>query len=581
MSSLSMNVPTSMINNAVDIVTHAAAENDPQEALRILLNECIAATQSVAGRLFLLNLAESAYVEFYRSQSLPTRSEPISLLVRGTGETDDSLREVIRERSAKAFSYEHQDARSIACGYRARLIVPILRDGTCLGMIDLGSDKSDHFGPSHIDLVRTAAGLALLLCEKEDVLILLKALPRPIDFRQPFDSFLDDLMLLIVEASGMPLIALREWQPRDDTLTCLKSYGFDGQPQEELSIHPVSQYRSFQKAIQTRKTVVERSLDTDDARRLITNLRLNNVKSFVVVPVLIGTTVFGTLSFAVSCEHDYTTLEQRGLESIANAVGVAISNYRHFHLLEERLFDEARTSAAILAVDVAQATRHEARNHLQAAKELLVIMEDDVNALPAKYKEPIAKLLPELTEQLNNSLRSLDKIKMVTKPPEQERTSLKIEEVWHEAFSLVQGRLESYNISYRVQGTATAIVASDYMKHAFLQLILNSIDAFRDTKKRGRLIEVRIETPAARAGDIMMRYSDNATGIEFAKLKTFTAEGARPTSDIFAQGATSKINGSGYGLYLARKILDEHKGSIDLIDHRNGVVFQLKLPKED
>jgi len=70
--------------------------------------------------------------------------------------------------------------------------------------------------------------------------------------------------------------------------------------------------------------------------------------------VLVGKDIFGTLSFAVLCDHEYTTLEQQGLQTIANATGVAISNYRNFYIAQERLFEHAKIGAAITTVDVAQ-----------------------------------------------------------------------------------------------------------------------------------------------------------------------------------------------------------------------------------
>jgi len=40
---------------------------------------------------------------------------------------------------------------------------------------------------------------------------------------------------------------------------------------------------------------------------------------------------------------------------------------------------------------------------------------------------------------------------------------------------------------------------------------------------------------------------------------------------------TSKKMGSGYGLWLVRRVMTYHRGSIDLRDIRHGAVFELTL----
>ncbi len=48
---------------------------------------------------------------------------------------------------------------------------------------------------------------------------------------------------------------------------------------------------------------------------------------------------------------------------------------------------------------------------------------------------------------------------------------------------------------------------------------------------------------------------------------------------IFLPKVSSKKGlGSGWGLYLVRRAIDMHKGSIDLIDRRNGCMTRIVLP---
>lgn len=115
--------------------------------------------------------------------------------------------------------------------------------------------------------------------------------------------------------------------------------------------------------------------------------------------------------------------------------------------------------------------------------------------------------------------------------------------------------------------------------HAFLNLIMNSIDAFSAYgKRRNRKIEVRI-MPSNYA-EVSLTYTDNAAGIDSSKIYCNGVNSEIPLKElIFQPGITSKKDqGSGFGLYLVRQILTEHGGSIDLISHRNGVQFKIILP---
>jgi signal transduction histidine kinase len=148
----------------------------------------------------------------------------------------------------------------------------------------------------------------------------------------------------------------------------------------------------------------------------------------------------------------------------------------------------------------------------------------------------------------------------------------------------VAGRLESDKIADHWQGPSDLQVwaVRDRLRHIFLNLLLNSIDAFQDSRARGRRIDVTVERPASRANNMIITYHDNASGINPSRLYVPDEYTDDPvTQQVFGAAVTSKDEGSGYGLWLARKVATEHGGSIDLLDYRNGVTFVIRLPKPD
>jgi C4-dicarboxylate-specific signal transduction histidine kinase len=103
------------------------------------------------------------------------------------------------------------------------------------------------------------------------------------------------------------------------------------------------------------------------------------------------------------------------------------------------------------------------------------------------------------------------------------------------------------------------------LQQVILNLVVNGIDAMKDTPAENRIISIR----TLRAGKFAeLSVSDRGPGIPEDKLK-----------EIFEPFFTSKAEGMGMGLSIARTIIEAHQG---LISARNrdhgGASFRIKLP---
>jgi signal transduction histidine kinase len=239
---------------------------------------------------------------------------------------------------------------------------------------------------------------------------------------------------------------------------------------------------------------------------------LEKVQSFVAIPVRVGTGIFGVLSFAASCEYEYSPVEWRGFESIANGIGVAITNYRHFNDATNDLARHSEIAVAITAIEIAQAARHEARGILDDCQHQIAIVKSSSNKKVADVDDDLSKV----SGDLRKIHEALQKIKSASKPPVKELARVSLKRTWDEARSLVLGRLGDLGISAFYEGPDIEIeMYSDWFRQVYVNLLLNSIDAYRERSgKRGRRINLRVESPAERAQVVSMRYTDNATGIE-------------------------------------------------------------------
>jgi signal transduction histidine kinase len=424
------------------------------------------------------------------------------------------------------------------------------------------------------------AAVAILVLEKEASIEFFKQVQRPIDFHQPMQEFFDDILLLMATATRMPFIALREEEDEGRALRCIAQYGFPVEP-SVLDLEPLTEFPTFLRAFRERKTIIEPAMDQEHLQNLRARPELKDVQSFVVTPVLVGTRTFGTLSFAASCRYSYSNLEVSAFESLANAVGTSVTNYRNAQRVGEIFTENAKLSVSITALEVAQSARHEARGRIEDAQALLALART-LAGKPKEREQELKEKLNDIGASLQEIAKAMDKIRDVSKLPARTLAKVSVKQVWQEAIAIVSGKLTTGRVACAPPDKDADIEAyADLLRHAFLNLLLNSIDAFENkVARRGRRIDVTIE-PRLEARDIRIRYSDNAGGIDPSKLTVPSEiDGALPLERlIFEPGVTSKEGGSGYGLFLVRRILDQHKGSIDLIDHRAGVVFEIALPK--
>jgi signal transduction histidine kinase len=556
----------------VDTLGRAAQSDDPSEVLRALLEQISAHTGATSGDLYLLDLSKSGFARAFSTNGndhrapdwLPLGSATRARLDSATRTVLETMQPVRGEQSATDASFR-------------TLLVPISRENACLGLISLSTNGA--FEEAHVPAVQIVAQLAAYHLETHYTLRLLTVMEKPINYHQSRDEFLDDLMLRAAEASGFPYIVLRELDKDGSSLECIRFFGFSNVTLADLHLTPLSDYPLFEAAIVGRGTRVLAGNVAQSGTVIGELAESEGVERVVVVPIIVGADVFGTASFSIACDHDITRLQQRGLEAIANSIGGAIASYRNMGLANEVFFERAKAAAAFTTVDVAQAARHEARNYVHNAQTNMLTLSKMVGkSSSSKGKPDIASLIDDVFNDLGNIDIALDKIKAITKPVDHAREAYELSRLWQEAFDLVGGRLHAMNVRYTIRGSVLVDCIPDLLRHGFLQLVLNSIDSFKASgKKRGHAISVTIERP--NEDQVFMRYTDNGIGLDIAGLMGRDFQGTPKVTDIFLPGVTTKEGGSGYGLYLVRRALAEHHGSIDLCDYRNGMSFDIVLTR--
>lgn len=171
--------------------------------------------------------------------------------------------------------------------------------------------------------------------------------------------------------------------------------------------------------------------------------------------------------------------------------------------------------------------------------------------------------IPEEVDRLNVILGGyLDFARPITNEREHKKTDLK---------ELVQELLKQSRTDFAQDKIEFDLVADERefpvlddgigLRQAILNLILNA----RDTYKEGGMIRIEI---ASNADKQVLRIVDHGGGIRKEVKRK-----------VFEPFATTKAKGSGLGLYVARKIIEQNGGSLELKDnHEGGATAEIILP---
>ena len=166
-------------------------------------------------------------------------------------------------------------------------------------------------------------------------------------------------------------------------------------------------------------------------------------------------------------------------------------------------------------------------------------------------------------------------------------------DVWNDAVYLMSNRLEAAGIKITAPPPSSGGGFNDYfyvdwLKEAFLNLLLNSLNAFSDRPKHNRWIRLDLRDDYEKATHYRFDYSDSAGGLITTKIQVPEAvrldnPTLRLQELIFLPKVSSrKGNGVsvGWGLYLVRQAINGvHHGSVRCTNGKDGCIFEFEIPK--
>jgi signal transduction histidine kinase len=218
------------------------------------------------------------------------------------------------------------------------------------------------------------------------------------------------------------------------------------------------------------------------------------------------------------------------------------------------LHQEKMAAFGLLAAGIA----HEVGNPLTSISSLVQMLQRRDGDLYSREK------LTLVSGQLQRIQTTLRELVNFSRPASTEQTRVSIGEVVEEALNIAKyyQRTRGRVIEARLPPRLPPLFGvRDQLVQVLLNLVLNAIDA---TDKGGR-IEITAES---RAGELLISVRDTGSGIAANNLDR-----------LFQPYFTTKKHGTGLGLFVTRKLVTDHGGTVECESHPgDGTVFRLRLP---
>ena len=240
--------------------------------------------------------------------------------------------------------------------------------------------------------------------------------------------------------------------------------------------------------------------------------------------------------------------------------------------LKERFFDPAverelrrervsmQTEKQASIDELSSSIAHEIRNPIAAAKSLVQQMgEDPTSVENVEYAKVALEELDRVEHRVSHLLK-------YAKEEELSFAHVNLATVVDSALTQLRAKLDAAKIAVTRNYIAGPTVSADAdkLRGVFVNVIDNAIDALGGVAE-GRRIDLFLENGA---GAATVRVRDNGCGIPAEKLER-----------IFNPFFSTKETGTGLGMAIAKKIVEAHEGTIDVVSEPGrGSEFKVTLP---
>lgn len=271
---------------------------------------------------------------------------------------------------------------------------------------------------------------------------------------------------------------------------------------------------------------------------------LKELEAFAVIPLISKNQLFGLIVLG-EYRSEMGEEELKLLGALSSQFSIAIENSL---LIEEKLEDQKQllqTDKLKSLGTIAAGMAHEIKNPLTVISGLAKIVKERHFEKDDEFFNDFDEMVPR---QLDRIKKIAEGLSQYGKRAKSEKKLVNLNNILEEVIKLFESKCKKSGIKIEKNFNSLNLIEADpeQMQQVFTNLILNAIEAMEQGAR-----ELKIESRIVDGNKIAVYISDTGHGIPKDKLK-----------DIFEPFYTTKEQGSGLGLSIVKKIVEEHGGRI-------------------
>jgi signal transduction histidine kinase len=240
--------------------------------------------------------------------------------------------------------------------------------------------------------------------------------------------------------------------------------------------------------------------------------------------------------------------------------------FRHLELQEKN----ARLDQMAYVGTLASGLAHEIRNPLSAMNVNLEVIREELAEVPdeiAGHTSELSRRVQDEVTRLNSTLTNFLDFAL---PRKEGYSQFPLRGLVEDLLEIYAEQMKAHGITFELESPpapSTTVEADRHLLHrAIRNILVNAIQILSGSVKKS----IRLQISQRPKDHILLAISDSGPGIPATDL-----------ARIFDVFYTTRKGGSGFGLAIARKILQEHQGRLWAENNSDslGATFYLELPR--
>ncbi len=549
----------------------------PTEIMRLVLDEVVRWTAADGAVLYILDSATNVLEPKLWRGTTPSL-ERIDLL-----ESDNLLVEVVRTGQLRQCHEGESSGLEARDKTSCRLSIPLVAGDETLGAIDIFARRQQSFDPDTREFLSTLASLAAQVLRNavthEELEQHYREISLLYEIQQEMASTLDynSVLKLIVhrtkqifDAAECTIRLLEERNGRLFIRVVASSgeqfIGPEAVPFEESHVdHPVI----------GGEMIYMEDVRVDPQFRWRDEAARAGVVSMICAPLVARRRTIGTIRLYTAERREFDLSERKILLAIAGMAAQAIENARLYRQIEEQnrqlleSYDALRrTQKELLRKErlaalgeMAATVAHEIRNPLTSVRGFAQRIQRRASVLGDPKVAEYTAIIMEEVDRLNKFIKDVLDFARHAKPTFE---LANFNAIVAEVLTMVRDEFERKEVTL-VPDLDMDLPPTVCDRMQMRQMLLNLLQNARSAVRRGGMVVVRTQNTGRY---IRLRIIDNGHGIPRDVLPK-----------IWSPFFTTKTHGTGLGLALVQRIVDDHRGRIFIRSREGcGTIVNVQFP---